>query len=156
MATDNANEMLLTVRTPSRTVLEKKVHFVLLRTLEGDLGVLHGHCAYTVQLASGGMLRGYRDKQETDTLTVMGGFAMIQDNQVTVLTTFAEHPDAVPAALEALEQERIKHKRLEQQAELEIHRAEKALRQTLVKRDVSVASIINQDIGGEDAPDEAE
>lgn len=155
MENADSKGLALRVLTPARTVLEKQVDFVLLRTTEGDMGVLHGHepCA---ALLDAGALRAYQNRRETDVLMLMGGFATVRENTVTVLTTFAEPPDRVEDALAKIEEERAQNRLRERSADLEIHRAEKALRQTLVKMDISSYSLIKGKEEQGEAADERE
>lgn len=139
----------LTVSTPARTVLDAEVDFVLLRTVDGDMGVLRDHEPAAVLLDSG-VLRAFRDKKTTDTLAVLGGFATIVDNRVTVLTDLAEPPDKLEAVVAAREKERADSKLQERRSDFETQRAEAALRHTLVQMDVSSYSIIK---GHEENPE---
>lgn len=139
----------LRVLTPTRTVLDQEVDFVLLRTKEGDMGVLHGHEPSAVLLDIG-VLRAYVDKKQTDILAVMGGFATVRDNQVTVMSDIAEPPDKIEAAIARRERERAENQLREQGADLEMRRAESALRRTLVQMDVSSYAIIK---GKEEKPE---
>lgn len=131
----------LRVLTPTHTVLDREVDFVLLRTKEGDMGVLHGHEPSAVLLDIG-VLRAYVDKEQTELLAVMGGFATVRDNRVTVLSDIAEPPDKIEAAIARRERDRAENQKREQGADLEMRRAESALRRTLVQMDISSYSII--------------
>jgi F-type H+-transporting ATPase subunit epsilon len=68
---------------------------VILRTVTGDRGFMHGHEPCSVVLDAGVMriLRG--EGQEEYKLAVLGGVAQIEDNIVTVLTETAEWPEEI-------------------------------------------------------------
>lgn len=130
----------LTVLTPNRTVFDQNVDFVILRTAQGDMGILPGHEACSVLLGYG-LLRAFEGKKQTDVLAVLEGFATVEDNRVVVLSTVAERPDKLEATMTKMEKERAENKLHEQAADLEVHRAEMALRRSLVHMDISSYSI---------------
>lgn len=136
-----AGKVHLTVSMPTRTVLDIEADYVLLRTPEGDMGVLHGHEPCAVMLEYG-VLRAYQNKEATDIVAVLGGFATVQQNRVTVLTTLAEHPERIDEAIAELERQRAEDRAREQKSDLEIQRAETALRRTLVQMDLSPHAIL--------------
>lgn len=138
-----AEKVHLTVAMPTRTVLDIEVDYVLLRTPEGDMGVLHGHEPCAVMLEYG-VLQTYQNRRVTDTLAVLGGFATIHDNQVAVLTSLAAQPDGIETAIAELQRQRTENQVLEEKSDLEIHRAETALRRTLVKMDLNPRSLLKR------------
>lgn len=139
----------LTVSTPTRTVLEADVDFVLLRAANGDMGILHGHEPQAVQLDYG-VLQAFVDKKPVDVLAVMGGFATVWENRVTVLTGLAEPPDKIEEAIAAREKERAENKLSNRKSDMEMQRAETALRHVLVNMDISAYSIIK---GNQEKPE---
>ena len=141
--------------TPDRTVLEQEIDFVVLRTRAGDMGILPGHEPCCVELAEG-MAKLYQGKEETHTLAVLGGFALVRDNRVTVLSPIAERPDRLEALLADLERQRQEKAKQEKRSALEIHRAETALRRMLVQSEASPYSAIDylENNGFEDSQDE--
>ncbi len=141
--------------TPDRTVLEQDTDFVILRTREGDMGILPGHEPCCVELAEG-IAKLYQGKEETGSLAVLGGFALVQDNRVTVLSPIAERPDRLEALLADLERQRQEKATQEKRSALEIHRAETALRRMLVHSEASPYSVMDHLENGafEDEQDE--
>ena len=131
----------LKVITPRWTILDKMVDFVLFRTSEGDMGVLHGHERFSAPLASG-MVRAFVDKEETDIMAVLGGFIQVEDNCVTILSSLADSSDKIDEVLTEMETERFKAQRDEKSANLETYQAQNEWRRTLVSIDVSSYAII--------------
>jgi len=134
-------QLQLRVLTPNRIVLDAPFDFVVLRTTEGDMGILPGHAPYSV-LLDYGVLRAYTGKEPASVLAVLEGFATVGDNILTVMSAVAEPPDKIEDAIANIERERAENKALEQTADLEMHRIETALRNSLVKMDISSYSII--------------
>jgi len=129
------------VLTPDRTVLSRAVDQVILRTSEGDLGILPGHEPCSVILDYG-VLRAYDGKNQADVIAVMRGFATVRDNEVVVLSAVAERPDQIEALLEDMERQQVENKRREERFDIEIIRAEIAMRRALVGMDISSHSIL--------------
>jgi len=131
----------LKVITPGKTVFDQQIDFMIVRTADGDMGILHGHepCSVTLDF---GVLRAFEQKRQTAMFAVLGGFVTVRGNQVVVLTAFAEPPDQVEAALAAIEKERAENRIHEQKLDLEVHRAESALRRTLVQMDIGAYSLL--------------
>jgi len=135
------NSLTLRVLTPDRTVLSRAVDQVILRTSEGDLGILPGHEPCSVILDYG-VLRAYDGKNQADVIAVMRGFATVRDNEVVVLSAVAERPDQIESLLEDMERQQVENKRREERFDIEIIRAEIAMRRALVGMDISSHSIL--------------
>lgn len=135
------NSLTLRVLTPDRTVLSRAVDQVILRTSEGDLGILPGHepCSMIMDY---GVLRAYDGKNQADVIAVMRGFATVRDNEVVVLSAVAERPDQIEALLEDMERQQVENKRREERFDIEIIRAEIAMRRALVGMDISSHAIL--------------
>ncbi|MFN3927927.1 MAG: ATP synthase F1 subunit epsilon [Pseudanabaenaceae cyanobacterium] len=84
--------MSITVRviSPAEIILETTAEEVILPSITGQLGILPNH----VPLLTGldiGVLR-YFANREWNAIAVNGGFAEVEDNEVTVLVKSATHP----------------------------------------------------------------
>jgi len=140
----------LRVLTPRRVALEREADFVILRCAEGDKGILPGHERFVARLAPG-MLRVFSGKALTDSLFVLGGTARVENGTVTVLSELAGGPDEVQRALSVIESQLEERRQEEQRSDVEIHRAEVALRSALVQMDVSSYTILGAKRGELDA-----
>lgn len=87
--------MSLTVRVvaPDKTVWDAEAEEVILPSTTGQLGVLSGHAPLLTALEVGVM----RVRPENDWMTIalMGGFAEVENNEVTILVNGAERGDAI-------------------------------------------------------------
>jgi F-type H+-transporting ATPase subunit epsilon len=126
----------LQIMTPDKTVFDGEAGFVLLRTSGGDMGVLPGHEPYGAVLARG-EVRAFNGQEQVAAFEVRGGFAAIEDDKVAVLTGLAGPPEEMEALLAGMERERAQRKEREEAANLEMRRAEEALRRALVHMEVS-------------------
>jgi F-type H+-transporting ATPase subunit epsilon len=82
--------MSLTVRViaPDKTVWDASAEEVILPSTTGQMGILTGHAPMLTALETG-VLRVRADKEWTP-IALMGGFAEVEANQVTVLVNGAE------------------------------------------------------------------
>jgi F-type H+-transporting ATPase subunit epsilon len=82
--------MSLTVRViaPDKTVWDASAEEVILPSTTGQMGILTGHAPMLTALETG-VLRVRADKEWTP-IALMGGFAEVEANEVTVLVNGAE------------------------------------------------------------------
>jgi F-type H+-transporting ATPase subunit epsilon len=82
--------MALTVRviTPDATVWDASVEEVILPSTTGQLGILSGHAPLLSALDTGVMR--VRPGKDWETIALFGGFAEVEENEVTILVNGAE------------------------------------------------------------------
>ncbi|MEM1446555.1 MAG: ATP synthase F1 subunit epsilon [Planctomycetota bacterium] len=73
-----------TVVTPEAQVFDEDVSSVILPAHDGQMGVLALHAPMMVELGQGALTLTKASGGDT-TLTIDGGFAQVQDNQLVVL-----------------------------------------------------------------------
>ena len=87
--------MALTVRViaPDKTVWDADAEEVILPSTTGQLGILGGHAPLLTALDTGVM----RVRADKDWLAIalMGGFAEVDNNEVTILVNGAERGDSI-------------------------------------------------------------
>ena len=83
------------IMTPGRVFWNDKAEEIILPTNTGQMGVLKNHAPLVTALEVGVML--IRLKNEWTSLALMAGFAIVQDNKVTVLANEAESAETVDA-----------------------------------------------------------
>ena len=86
-------KILLQVVTSERQVVREDVDYVHLPGLEGYLGVLPGHTPLLTALKTGEV--EYRKGPITHYLAVVGGFAEVLADRVTVLADLALRPEEI-------------------------------------------------------------
>ena len=86
----SGKQLRLRVITPMETKIDQPVDMVIMRCIDGDMGVLPGHQAHITVLADGVLrvLNGRRERK----LAVFGGIAEVWQDAVTVLTEEAHWP----------------------------------------------------------------
>lgn len=87
--------MTLTVRViaPDRTVWDDQAEEVILPSITGQLGILTGHAPLLTALDTGVMR--VRLKNKWTPIALMGGFAEVEANEVTILVNGAERGDTI-------------------------------------------------------------
>lgn len=87
--------MTLTVRVvaPDKTVWDSEAEEVILPSTTGQLGILSGHAPLLTALDTG-VMRVRSDKNWVP-IALMGGFAEVENDEVTILVNGAERGDAI-------------------------------------------------------------
>ncbi len=89
--------MTLTVRvlSPDKTVWDATAEEVILPSTTGQLGILSGHAPLLSALDTGVMRVRAEKGQGWTAIALMGGFAEVEENEVTILVNGAERGDAI-------------------------------------------------------------
>jgi F-type H+-transporting ATPase subunit epsilon len=87
--------MALTVRViaPDKTVWDSNAEEVILPSTTGQLGVLSGHAPLLTALDIGVMR--VRNNKDWVAIALLGGFAEVENDEVTILVNGAERGDAI-------------------------------------------------------------
>ncbi len=87
--------MTLTVRVvaPDKTVWDSEAEEVILPSTTGQLGILSGHAPLLSALDTGVMR--VRPGKDWVAIALMGGFAEVENNEVTILVNGAERGDKI-------------------------------------------------------------
>lgn len=78
----------ISILTPERPFWNGEAEEIILPTETGEMGVLKNHAPIITGLDVGAML--IRTKQEWNSYAIMGGFALVKQNQVTILANEAQ------------------------------------------------------------------
>jgi F0F1-type ATP synthase epsilon subunit len=97
----------LSILTPEKPFWNGQAEEIILPTETGEMGVLKNHAPIITGLDVGAML--IRTKEEWNSIAIMGGFALVKNNQVTVLANEAEAAESIDPeeAKKALEKAKI-------------------------------------------------
>jgi F-type H+-transporting ATPase subunit epsilon len=83
----------LEVITPDASVLHKDVDFILVRALDGDLGIMPNHAPLIASLDIWPLF--YDEQGQRSCITVASGFLEVSNNTVTIITPAAETPENI-------------------------------------------------------------
>ena len=109
------------VVTYQEKVLEQETDFLLVRTTEGDMGILPNHSPFVAELAIGEMMIRLNGTEKS--YFVSGGFLEISNNNVTILADEA-------MASELIDLERARKEAEEAKAKLEKLKEDKGILMT--------------------------
>lgn len=125
------NKIRLRIVTPVRELYNKDAEMVIMRSSIGDVGILHGHQPLTTTLDYG-FLRIINGDEEIKA-TVFGGFASVDSRGLTILSDAAEWPDEIDEERAIAAKERAEKRIKSNDANIDIARAELALRRALLR-----------------------
>jgi len=83
----------ISILTPERPFWNGQADEIILPTETGDMGVLKNHAPIITGLDVGAML--IRTNQEWTSLAIMGGFALVKQNVVTILANEAQSSENI-------------------------------------------------------------
>lgn len=129
-------ENLFTVEiiTPDRIFYHGEATMVEFVTTEGEIGVYKDHIPLTCVLAPG--IVTISEADEPKRAVVHAGFAEILGDKVTLLAEVAEWPEEIDLARARAAEDRARERLERKEADLDIARAELALRRALVRQDL--------------------
>ncbi|MEI1373051.1 ATP synthase F1 subunit epsilon [Nostoc sp. UHCC 0926] len=89
--------MTLTVRviSPDKTVWDAPAEEVVLPSTTGQLGILTGHAPLLTALDTGVMRVRAAKNENWQAIALLGGFAEVEENEVTILVNGAERGDKI-------------------------------------------------------------
>lgn len=129
-----ANKLSLKIITPSRNMFEGEVDMVVMRTKSGDVGILHGHQPMVTILDYG--VLNIKNDGEDKLAAILGGFAEINSEGMSILTDAAEWSNEIDVVRAQQAKERAEARLKNTQANIDIQRAELALKRALVRLDL--------------------
>lgn len=124
------------VITPRGVKFNEKADMVIMRCLNGDLGVLPGH-ETTSAVLSDGILR-IIDGETEQRIALFGGVVVVEDNKINILTSIAQRPGEIDLT-RAEEDRKLAESLLQERSdELKIQSYQVMLRRALVRIEVGV------------------
>lgn len=123
------------VVTYEEKVLEQEAEFVLVRTTEGDMGILPNHSPFIAGLSTGEMKIRLNGKEEK--YFVSEGLLEISNNVVTIIATEAIPADQLDVERAKKEIEELKAKLAKMQEDKDILLTQKNLHKALMKVQVA-------------------
>jgi F-type H+-transporting ATPase subunit epsilon len=126
-----AEKILLEIVTPERKVVSETVDIVVAPGELGEFGVLPGHIPFLCKLKVGELR--YRIGATAVHVAIMGGFAEVLNNQVTILATAAEAATEIDVIRARAARERAERRIAETRDKLEFTRAQAALQRAMAR-----------------------
>ena len=126
-----ADGMKLKVVTPTGGFYDGDVSMVELTTTEGEIGIYPDHIPLTAVVAPG-VLKIHENGGEKEA-ALMSGFITILPEQVTIMAEFLGWPDEIDYHRAEEARSRAERRLSSGQADLDVVRAEAALKRALVR-----------------------
>ncbi len=89
-----ANKIHVEIITPTRTILKDDFSMVVVRALDGEIGILSDHMPLISSLLEW-PVKLKKDDESECFVSVSGGFMEVRDNVITILATVAELPEEI-------------------------------------------------------------
>lgn len=123
------SQFTLEIVTPDRKFFEDEVEMVVVRGLEGDMGILKDHTPLVTPLAIGKIK--IKQNGQTRCAAIAGGYMEIAEEKTTIIADSAEWPEEIDVERAKAAKERAE-KRLESNDEnIDVLRARIALQKAL-------------------------
>jgi len=90
----SVNKVKIRIVTPKREMYNGEADMVIFRTVNGDVGVMHGHIPLITVLGYG-VLRIIDNNETVKTASMFGGFAEVDNEGVSILTDTSEWADEI-------------------------------------------------------------
>ncbi len=129
-----ADEMKLQIVTPQERFYDGPVTMVELTTTEGNIGIYPDHIPLTAVVAPG--VLKIHEGGEVKEAALMSGFITILPEKVTILAEVVEWPDEIDYNRAEEARARAERRLASPTADLDVLRAEMALKRALVRLDL--------------------
>lgn len=126
----------LRITTPRGLKFNEQVDMIIMRCIDGDLGVLKNHAPVSAVLGDG-ILRIKNDGVEKK-LAVFSGIVEIGNNTVDIYSTIAQRPGEIDLERAKRDKEEAEAIIMEETEELKIRSMQVVLRRSLVRIEVSL------------------
>ncbi len=130
-----ASTFHLEIVTPDRKFYEDEVNMAIVRTVEGDVGILRDHVPSVVPLSIG-VIKIKKDGKMIRA-TCSGGFVSIDEDKATIITDAAEWPEEIDVERAKFAMKRAEERLKESNKEVDVLRAQIALNKALNRLRVS-------------------
>ena len=127
------NILKVEIITPDRVFFTGEADFLEFTAETGDLGVYKNHIPMTTVLAPG--LVTIHNGDEEKVAAVHAGFAEILGDKVTLLAELAEWPDEIDEQRAIAAKERAEQRLASHTEDIDVKRAEFALKKALIRID---------------------
>lgn len=121
----------VSILTPEKVVFETKADFVVFPAATGEMGILTNHLPVLAQLGLGEVR--IESQGKTDVFAVLGGFAEVRDNKVSIFAETAEMASEIDAERARQAAERARQALRVAGTTIDLAQAEAALQRAIVR-----------------------
>lgn len=129
------NGIQLTIVTPDRNFYHGEIDMLIVKTTEGDMGILRDHESFVAPLSIGRLK--IKSGEKVSFAACSGGFINIDENIITIVTDSAEWAHDIDKNRANLAKERAELRLKDQGKELDVERAKAALLRSMNRVSIS-------------------
>ena len=122
-------KLKLNIVTPNRNFYDGDANMVIVKTVDGEIGILPDHLPL-VSILDIGMI-DIKNGSEEKSATINMGFIQVVNNEVSIFTDSAEWPDEIDINRAQEAKERAERRLKEKSSDLDYKRAEMALKRAI-------------------------
>ncbi|MCQ2749616.1 MAG: F0F1 ATP synthase subunit epsilon [Clostridia bacterium] len=122
-------KLKLNIVTPNRSFYDGDASAVIVKTIDGEVGILPNHQPL-VSVLDIGMI-DIKNDSDIKSATINMGFIQVVDNEVSIFTDSAEWPDEIDLDRAKAARERAEQRLKEKSDDLDFKRAELALKRAI-------------------------
>lgn len=124
-----ANKINLRVVTPDKTTYDNLVDMLIVRTIEGDMGILYNHEPMVIPLGIGELQIKNDSKKEL--YAISGGFIYVTKTEATIIADSCEKPEEIDINRANEAKKRAEEKLIKKSADIDMKRAELSLKRAI-------------------------
>ena len=125
----------LEIISPERTFYKGQVHFLELTTSEGEVGIYKNHIPMTNVVVPG--IVTIHEADGVKEAALHSGFMVILQDSVKIMAEVAEWPDEIDVNRAEAAKDRAEERIANKTADIDVARAEFALRKALIRIDLA-------------------
>lgn len=130
---------VVNIVTPDGPVYDSEVSMVIVKTVTGEMGILHGHIPTVAPLTVSAVR--LKKGNNTEVVAVSGGFVEIRPDKVTILTPSAEIAGNIDIARAKEAVKRAEQRLQSKQDDIDFKRAELSLKRAMNRINVKEGNI---------------
>lgn len=123
------SQFVLEIVTPERKVFSEQVDMIVVKGMDGELGILPNHIPMVTPLKIAPMKIKQGNREQT--VAVHGGFMEVGKEKVVILAESAELPEDIDVERAKAAKERAEERLRSKQQEIDFRRAEMALQRAM-------------------------
>jgi F-type H+-transporting ATPase subunit epsilon len=124
-----SKQLKLDIVAPDRNLFSDLVDMVIVRTTEGDIGIMYDHEPTVAPLSIGTLRIVQGDTQKVAACS--GGFINVEEDKITIITDAAEWAEDIDKARAINAKERAEGRLVHEDKETDVKRARVALRRAI-------------------------
>ncbi|MCK8059857.1 MULTISPECIES: F0F1 ATP synthase subunit epsilon [unclassified Fusibacter] len=124
-----SKQLKLDIVAPDQNLFSDLVDMVIVRTTEGDVGIMYDHEPTVAPLAIGALRIIQGETQKVAACS--GGFINVEEDKITIITDAAEWAEGIDKARAEAAKSRAENRLVHEDKEIDVNRARVSLRRAI-------------------------